>query len=144
MDFVKYLEEHHLYLLLGSQYILKNKDYMVSAKYKKLLENYETIYTISSDGIALKQNSIEVCLHDVDVTIHPSNIQEEMVEYDEEDGKYKYAIVDGLPIDFDKTELSEFLYNSRKIIDITAHISVQINEKLCGTIFTRENIDDEI
>ena len=83
-------------------------------------------------------------LHDVDVTIHPSNIQEEMVEYDEEDGKYKYAIVDGLPIDFDKTELSEFLYNSRKIIDITAHISVQINEKLCGTIFTRENIDDEI
>ena len=144
MDFVKYLEEHHLYLLLGSQYILKNKDYMVSAQYKKLLENYETIYTISSDGIALKQNSIEVCLHDVDVTIHPSNIQEEMVEYDEEDGKYKYAIVDGLPIDFDKTELSEFLYNSRKIIDITAHISIQINEKLCGTIFTRENIDDEI
>ena len=144
MDFVKYLEEQQLYLLLGSPYIFKNKDYMVSAQYKKLLDDYETIYTISSDGIALRRNSIQVCLHDVNVTIHPSNIQEEMVEYDEEDGKYKYAIVNGLPIDFDKDELSEFLYNSRKIIDVTAHISIQINEKLCGTIFTRENIDDEI
>jgi len=138
MDFVKYLEEQQLYLLLGSPYIFKNKDYMVSAQYKKLLDDYETIYTVSSNGIALKRNSIQVCLHDVDVTIHPSNIQEEKVEYNEEDGKYKYAIVNGLPIDFDKDELSEFLYNSRKIINITAHISIQINEELCGTIFTGE------
>lgn len=138
MDFIKYLEEQHLYLLLGSRYIFKNKDYMVSAKYEKLLENYETIYTVSSNGIALKRNSIQVCLHDVDVTIHPSNIQEEKVEYNEEDGKYKYAIVNGIPIDFDKDELNEFLYNSRKIINITAHISIQINEELCGTIFTRK------
>lgn len=138
MDFVKYLEEQQLYLLLGSPYIFKNKDYMVSAKYEKLLDDYETIYTVSSNGIALKRNSIQVCLHDVDVTIHPSNIQEEKVEYNEEDGKYKYAIVNGIPIDFDKDELSEFLYNSRKIINITAYISIQINEELCGTIFTGE------
>ena len=41
----------------------------------------------------------------------------------------------GLPIDFDENELREFLYNNRKIINVTAKLSIQVNEKLCGTIF---------
>lgn len=50
-----------------------------------------------------------------------------------------YSIINGLPIDFEKDELREFLYNNRKVINITAKISIQVNEKPCGTIFTRRN-----
>lgn len=136
-EFMEYLAANNLHLLLGSQYILKNRDYRISAEYKRFLEDYETIYTTGfPHGIALKRKSIQVCLHDINVSIHSSSIKEEGVEYDKETGKYNYSILNGLPIDFEEDELTEFLYNYRKVINITAKISIQVNEKLCGTIFT--------
>lgn len=136
-EFMKYLVANNLHLLLGSQYILKNRDYRISAEYKRFLEDYETIYTtVLQDGIALRRNSIQVCLHDINVSIHSPSIKEENVEYDRETGKYYYPILDGLPIDFDEDELREFLYNNRKVINVTAKISIQVNEMPCGTIFT--------
>lgn len=136
-EFMKYLEANNLHLLLGSQYILKNRDYRISAEYKRFLDDYETIYTIIlQDGIALRRNSIQVCLQDINVSIHSPSLKEEDVEYDRETRKYYYPILNGLPIDFDEDELREFLYNNRKVINITAKISIQVNEKPCGTIFT--------
>ena len=136
-EFMEYLAANNLHLLLGSQYILKNRDYRISAEYKRFLEDYETIYTtILQEGIALKRDSIRVCLHDVSVSIHSPSIKEENVEYDRETRKYYYPILNGLPIDFDEDELREFLYNNRKVINVTAKISIQVNEKPCGTIFT--------
>ena len=135
-EFMEYLAANNLHLLLGSQYILKNRDYRISAEYKKFMEDYETIYTtVLQDGIALRENSIHVCLHDITVSIHSSSIKEENVGYDEETRKYYYPILNGLPIDFDEDELREFLYNNRKVINVTAKISIQVNEKPCGTIF---------
>lgn len=134
-EFMEYLEANNLHILLGSQYILKNKDYKISADYKRFLEDYETIYTtLVQDGIALKKNSVQVCLHDISVSIHSPNIKEVNAEYDEKSRKYNYSIMSGLPIDFEEDELREFLYNNRKVINITAKISIQVNEKPCGTI----------
>lgn len=120
-EFMEYLAANNFHLLLGSQYILKNRDYRISAEYKRFLEDYETIYTtVLQDGIALRRNSIQVCLHDINVSIHSPSIKEENVEYDRETGKLYYPILNGLPIDFDEDELREFLYNNRKVINVTA------------------------
>ncbi len=136
-EFMEYLAANNLYILLGSQYILKNRDYRISAEYNMFLEDYETIYTtVLQEGIALRKNSIQVCLHDIIVSIHSPSIEEENVKYDRETSKYYYHILDGLPIDFDEDELREFLYNNRKVINVIAKISIQVNEKPCGTIFT--------
>ena len=108
----------------------------MSAEFKKFLEDYETIYTaFFHEGIALKKNSVQICLHDINVSIHSPDIKEENTEYDEASGKYYYSIIKGLPIDFSEDELREFLYNNRKVIKITAKVSIQVNEKPCGTIF---------
>lgn len=136
-EFMEYLMANDLHILLGSQYILRNRDYKISTEYKKFLEDYETIYTgIVQEGIALKKNSIQVCIHDINVSIHSSSIEEEDVEYNKATGKYNYSIMSGLPIDFEENELREFLYNNRKVIKIIAKVSIQINETPCGTIFT--------
>ncbi len=67
------------------------------------------------EGIALKGGgSIQVCLHDVNVSIHSPSIKEANVEYDKETGKSNYSIMSGLPINFEEDELREFLYNHRK------------------------------
>ena len=78
---------------------------------------------------------MQVCLHDISVSIHSPNIKEVNAVYDEKSGKYNYSIVSGLPIDFEEDELREFLYNNRKVINVTAKVSIQVNEKPCGTIF---------
>lgn len=135
-EFMDYLAVNDLHLLLGSKYILNNKDYLIKDEYQMFLEDYETIYTtIVRKGIALKKGSIQVCLHDINVSIRSPSIEEEKVNYDSVTKKYHYPILDNLPIDFDEEELRKFLYNNRKIITITAEISIQINEKMCGTIF---------
>lgn len=134
---MEYLSVNDCHLLLGSQFILKNRDYKMSTEYKKFLNEYKTIYTgVVRDGIALKEGAIQVCLHDVNVSIHSPSIKEEKVEYNKETGKYNYSILSGLPIDFDEDELREFLYNNRKVINVTAKVSIQVNEKPVGTVFT--------
>lgn len=136
-EFMEYLDVNELKLLFGSQFILKNRDYKNSNEFNKFLDDYETIYTaIVNNGMALKRDALQVCLHDISVSIHSPNINEVQAEYDAKTGKYIYSIINGLPIDFEERELEEFLYNNRKVINITAKVSVQINEKPVGTIIT--------
>ena len=40
--------------------------------------------------VPLKKDSIQVCLHDVSVSIHSPGIQESDAEYDDITPKYKY------------------------------------------------------
>lgn len=109
----------------------------MSTEYKKFLNEYKTIYTdVVRDGIALKEGSIQVCLHDVNDSIHSPSIKEANAEYNKETGKYNYSILSGLPIDFDEDELREFLYNNRKVINVIVKVSIQVNEKPVGTVFT--------
>mgnify|MGYP004459862175 CR=1 FL=1 len=136
-EFMEYLSANKYNLLLGSRAILKNRNYKQTAEYNKFLENYETIYTaIVNNGIALKKDAIKVCLHDVNVSIHSLRLEETKVEYDMETGQYRYPIMSGLPIEFEEDELREFLYNNRKVINVTAKVSIQVNEKLVGTIIS--------
>ena len=138
-EYMEYLENNKLRVLLGSKYVLKNRDYSLTDEFKQFLENRETIYTsVIADGMALKKNSVQVCLHDVNVSIHLPGIRESDAEYDEITQLYKYEIICGLPIEFEKKELEEFLCNSRKIVNITAKISVIINEIPAGTILVGE------
>lgn len=138
-EFMKYLDVNKLHLLLGSQYVFQNKDSRMRTAFKDFLDDYETVYTdIIKNGVALKKNAVEVCLHDINVSIHPSTINEENVQYDIETKKYYSSILNGLLIDFDEDELRELLYNNYKVINVTAKISIQVNELPCGTIFSIE------
>lgn len=136
-EFFQYLSVNNLYLYLGSQYILKKRNYRDNEEFNDFLQECETIYTaVLRNGIALKKDSIQVCLHDVNVSIHPQSVREARAEYNVQTGQYKYSIIDGLPVEFEASELKEFLYNNRKVINITAKISIQVNENIIGTIIT--------
>lgn len=54
-EFMKYLSVNDQHLLLGSQFILKNRDYKMSTDYKTFLNEYKTIYTVAvREGIGRK------------------------------------------------------------------------------------------
>lgn len=138
-DYMNYLQSNNLELLIGSKFTLVNRDYGLTQEFEKLTENGIVIYTmLMENGLALKRGSIKVCIHSIEVVIRPQNISDEKQNYNEETGLYTYSIYSGMPIDFSEHELEAFLHDNRKVIEISAKISVQTTEERIGTLVMGE------
>ena len=77
------------------------------------------IYIFGSWWVGIKKDSIEVYLHDVQVSIRPGTINDMNIKFNKETGKYEYEVISNLPVEFDKEEIKEFIHNERKIIEIS-------------------------
>lgn len=138
-DYMNYLQSNSVELLIGSKYVLVNRDYRLASEFEKLAEGWKVIYTmLMENGLALKKNSIKVCIHSVEVTIRPQGISDEKQNYNEETSLYTYSIYSGMPIDFEEHELEAFLHNNRKVLEISAKISVQAMEERIGILVIGE------
>lgn len=139
-EYLEYLKENDFKILAGSEAMLRSRSYQMSKEIREQLEKYETIYTTGMWGaIALKENSVTVCLHNVQVTVESATIEKSSARYDESTNKYQYAIINDVPLDFDEEELREYLHNHRKKIAVNAIISIQVHEKPVGTVFEKKH-----
>ena len=139
MDYMNYLKSNHLELLIGSKFVLANKDYSMTHEFEKLTDNWHVIYTmLMENGLALKTGSVKVCIHSIEVVIRSQSISDEKQNYNEETGLYTYSIYSGMPIDFKEHELDAFLHDNRKVIEISAKISVQTATERVGTLVMGE------
>lgn len=135
--FMRFLQENELKLLMGAKYMLSNRDYKFRNEFNSLVEDFECIYTtLVREGVALKRNSMKMCLHDVNVTVRPGCIKDANIKVNKESGKYVYAPISDMPIEFEKEEIKEFIHNERKIIEISVKISIQIKGNHIGTLVT--------
>lgn len=99
-DYMNYLQSNNLELLIGSKYVLVNRDYRLTHEFEKLTEDWKVIYTMfMENGLALKKDSIKVCIHSIEVTIRPQSISDEKQNYNEETKLYTYSIYSGMLID---------------------------------------------
>ena len=135
--FMRFLQDNNLTLLMGAKYMLSNRDYKFRNEFNSLVEDFECIYTtLVREGVALKRNGMKICLHDVNVTVRPGRIQDMNIKVNKESGKYVYAPISDMPIEFEKEEIKEFIHNERKIIEISVKISIQIKGNHIGTLVT--------
>ncbi len=138
-DYMNYLHSNNLELLIGSKYVLANKNYSLTHEFEKLTENWKVIYTmLMENGLALKRDSIKVWIHSIEVEIRSQNISDEKQSYNKETGLYTYSIYSGMPIDFKENELEAFLHDNRKVIEISAKISVQTATERIGTLIVEK------
>lgn len=134
-DYMNYLQSNNLELLIGSKYVLVNRDYRSAHDFEKLTKNWKVIYTmLMENGLALKKDSVKVCIHSIEVVIRPQKISDEKQDYNKETGLYTYSIYSGMPIDFQEHELEAFLHDNRKVIEISAKISVHTAAGRVGTL----------
>ncbi len=139
IELMSYLTENQLELLIGSRYALANRDYKLKDEFDAFIENYICIYTtLTKNGLALKKDSLKICIHDVEVSIRPAEISDENVQYDDELKKYKYNIYSGMQLEFDKEEITEYLHNMRKIVEISIVVSIGVEGENIGDIITTE------
>lgn len=119
--------------------IEKVKNHIKQMTEVKLRENWKVIYTmLMENGLALKRDSIKVCIHSIEVEIRSQNISDEKQSYNKETGLYTYSIYSGMPIDFKENELEAFLHDNRKVIEISAKISVQTATERIGTLIVEK------
>ena len=90
------------------------------------------------NGLALKKGSVKVCIHSIEVVIRPQRISDDKQNYNEETGLYTYSVYSGMPIDFREHELEAFLHDNRKVIEISAKISVQTSTERIGILVMGE------
>lgn len=140
-DYMNYLQANDLELLIGSKFVLANKEYSLTYEFNRLTENWEVIYTmLMENGLALKRDSVKVYIHSIEVIIRSQSISDEKQDYNEETGLYTYSIYSGMPIDFKENELEAFLHDNRKVIEISAKISVQTSRERVGTLIMEEKV----
>ena len=144
-DYIHYLNNNNIEIMVGSEYLLKNHDYLMSEKFQKATANFKWLTSSGCFfGMGLKKESVRFYLQDLDVTVKNSDISSEYVgikgpEYDP-DG-YFYEPVKGVPLEFQREELEDFLGKSRKIVDVTARIGVTTyGENPIGFYFENERI----
>ena len=138
-EYMNYLRTNNLELLIGSKFVLANKDYSLIHEFERLTENWKVIYTMfMENGLALKKDSVKVYIHSIEVRIRPQSISDEKQSYNEETELYTYSIYSGMPIDFRENELEAFLHDNRKVIEISAKISVQKSGEKVGTLVMEE------
>lgn len=134
-EYMDYLRSNQLKLLIGSKFVLSNKDYMLTHEFDELTKDFTIIYTMLMErGLALKTGSVKVYIHSIDVKIRPQKISDERQSYNEETGLFTYSIYSGMPIDFNENELEAFLHDSRKVVEISAKISVQTEKERIGAL----------
>ena len=138
-DYMDYLQSNNLELLIGSKFTLVNRDYSLTQEFEKLTEDWKVIYTmLTENGLALKRGSIKVCIHSIEVVIRPQSLSDEKQSYNEKTGLYTYSIYSGMPINFKEHELNAFLHDNRKVIEISAKVSVQTAAERVGTLVLGE------
>lgn len=138
-DYMNYLQANDLELLIGSKFVLANQDYSLTHEFERLTEKWKVIYTMfMENGLALKRDSVKVYIHSIEVIIRSQSISDEKQNYNKETELYTYSIYSGMPIDFKENELEAFLHDNRKVIEISAKISVQTSGERVGTLIMGE------
>lgn len=52
----------------------------------------------------------------------------------QEKGTYSYEVLGGMPVEFTKEELNQYLHDRRKVVDIVVSISMQRNSEKIGDL----------
>lgn len=134
-EYMDYLQSNQLELLIGSKYVLSNRDYMLTREFEDFTNDSTIIYTMLMErGLALRTGSVKVCIRSIEVKIRPQNISDEKQSYNEETGLFTYSIYSGMPIDFTESELEAFLHDNKKVVEISAKISVQTDKERIGAL----------
>lgn len=64
--------------------------------------------------------------------------EESHSKYESSEGKYLYEMRGGVPAYFDRDELETYIYNERKILDISIKVTLSIVGKDLGYVFYRD------
>lgn len=125
MDYLKFLRSQEISLVIGSNYALRTKDYSYKNDLEAILDGKINILEGYTDNaLLLKESSLHIYFQNIKIGVHSGLLADEELSYDSSNELYVYEVVNGIPIEFTKEELTKYLHDKRRIVDIVVRLSM--------------------
>lgn len=122
-DFRNYLDKNGYKTLLGSKYVFENDNWEENEKHSEFLDSKICEFIPGIDlGIALT-DGINIQINKIIVDVHPTSLEELSIVKDEK-GLMQYSPVIDLNLDFEETELQNYIHDVRKTIVIYFDVTI--------------------
>lgn len=141
LEYIQYLRDNKLDILMGSEYVLKNNDYTYMNQFKNLEKNCNCIYTgyFNEKALAIRKGSLQIKFKSVDVVISSLVVSESVANYDEENNTYSYNVSNDIYLPFTKDELILYINNKRKLLNISIEVEVSVINSDIGRVIVRDD-----
>ena len=127
-DYIAYLKDKDIGILMGSEFDLKQKDYRNRKLYDDFEQTCDCIYTAGRKAIALVKDKLKISIRDVDVAIRSGDLSETNIRFDKASGKYRIQFFDNVEGLFDEQEAKEYAKNKFKVISATVKVAIQAED----------------
>ena len=127
-DYIAYLKDKDIGILMGSEFDLKQKDYRNRKLYDDFEQTCDCIYTAGRKAIALVKDKLKISIRDVDVAIRSGDLSETNICFDKASGKYRIQFFDKVEGLFDEQEAKEYAKNKFKVISATVKVAIQAED----------------
>lgn len=138
-DLLEYIYKHKDSVIIGSESALRSKDFRRRNEFVEAMHTAEH-YTTGAHGLTLilNKNSLWISITRVRVGKHVPLVQETNAKYDKETKMYSYEVSSGMPVDFTHEELQDYLYNTRRVVDIVIHFVLEAADGVIGDVVVDE------
>lgn len=140
-EYIEFLKKNELYVLVGSEYVLKNEEYEFREEFKEYEKKCQCVYTGYgvNQALAIRRNELQIKVCNTDVKIESLPVSESGAIYNEQSGIYQYEVTNNIAIPFTEEELKEYLANKRKLITMDLEVEIVVNENSIGNIIIRDD-----
>lgn len=136
-DYANYLVKENLDVMIGSKLLLQNSDYMMTETFEDATKDCTWISTYGGFyAAAIQKGSVILYIRNLDANIREVTLDDEYMDTTLDD--YEYEPILNVSIPFARDELSDFLKNERKRVEVTAEIGIQVYDFNAGIYFESE------
>jgi len=141
IDYINFLIEQNIGILMGSEYVLKNIDYTYTSQFNTFAQTCKCIFSgyYINGGLALKDESIQIRLNKVNAYIKPLSLEDVDLNYDEKNSIYSYNVTNDIMLPFKKDEFLVYINNKRKKLSVSMEVEIIVNSGEIGTLFKRDD-----
>lgn len=141
-EYLSYLESNYFNLMLGSRFLLMNKDIKTSEEFNERTKAYNWVTTNGAlYGAVLRSGDVHFYLKNVNASVNPATIKDLNDRVNETaSGIYEYKNDSGIAIPFAvEKELSDYIAQEKKVIRVKALVRIEILYKdPVGIYFVKE------
>ena len=136
-DYTNFLTREKLEVMVGSNLLLKNRDYRMTEYFEETTKNYTWINTYGGFyAAAIKKGSVVLYIRNLEAIIRDITLDDEYIDTTKDE--YNYEPIMNVSLPFEREELSEYLKNERKRVEVVAEIGIQVYDSDAGIYFESE------
>ena len=137
-DLLKYIKNHRDDVFVGSEYMLRPREFRKVEEFKNELLKTEH-YTDGAYGVlqVLKKNSLRIEIVKMNMKVRAPHIDEIETKHNKDTGMLSYAVNDQMTLDFSEDELNDYLKNASRIVNIGLTVKVHTADGVIGDVIEK-------